>query len=292
VKNATEFAKKFKKFMRSLPTVTSEPSEHGVIGEVIYAHLLWNATAKQATQAYKKLLAAAVDLNDLRVNHLYETVDLIGSNYPQAHERAKRLKTVLNAIYRREHGVHIPSLEGVGKREVREYFETLDGICPFVCHRVIAICYDVAAIPVDDRTLAVMVASDLIHESASVSDTAAWLSRQIKADEVREVHFSLHAWVETQPTPKPPKIAARKTIKKSSAKKSAPHKAKKKTAAKKVAPKKVAKKTTKKKVSKKKVLKKKTAKKKAAKKSPSKKKPATKTLTKKKAAKKKGSKKK
>ena len=50
-------------------------SEHGVIGEVIYAHLLWNATTKQALTAYKKLIKAAVDLNDLRMNHVHETVE-------------------------------------------------------------------------------------------------------------------------------------------------------------------------------------------------------------------------
>ena len=279
MKNATEFAKKFKKFRRALPSVDVSTREHGVIGEVIYAHMLWNAAAKQATAAYKKLIDAAVDLNDLRMNHIHETANLIGGAYPQASERAKRLKCVLNAIYKREHGMHVSSLEGAGKRDVREYFETLDGITPFVSNRVIAICYDVAAVPVDDRTLAVMIANELVHETSSLTETASWLGRQVKAAEVCEVHVCLHAWVETQPTPK------RAPKKKKTATKSVQAKpaAKKKATPKKSTKKKVAKKTTtKKKVAKKKVTKKKASPKKSTKKKVEKKKSAKKKANKKK----------
>ena len=269
MKNATEFAKKFKKFRRTLPSVDLSTSEHGVVGEVIYAHMLWNAAAKQAKSAFKKLIEAAEDLNDLRMNHIHETVQLIGYTYPQAAERAKRMKCVLNAIYKREHGVHVSSLEGVGKRDVREYFETLDGITPFVSNRVIAICYDVAAVPVDDRTLAVMIANDLVHESSSLTETSSWLGRQVKAAEVCEVHVCLHAWVETQPIPKRVPV-------------------KKKTATKSVEPKpSTKKKVTKKKTAKKKVVKKTVLKKKATPKKSTKKKLAKKKSTKKKANKKK-----
>lgn len=257
MKNATEFAKKFKKFRRKLPTVSLTKRAHGVIGEVIYSHLLWNATAKQAMVAFKKLIDAAVDLNDLRMNHIYETIDLIGVNYPQAEERAKRMKAVLNAIYKREHGVHVSSLEGVGKRDVREYFDTLDGITPFVSNRVIAICFDVAAIPVDDRTLAVLIENELVHESSSVTDAASWLGRQVKAEEVCGVHVCIHAWVEMQPLPKHRKSAQKKTTKQPTAKKTAVKKTAKKPTKKKVTSKKATKKKTAKKVATKKATKKK-----------------------------------
>jgi hypothetical protein len=250
VKNATEYAKKFKKFVRKLPQAEVVTNEDGVIGEVIYSHLLWNADKKQATAAYKKLINSAVDLNDIRMNHIFETVDLIGSNYPRAQERAKRLRSVLNAIYKREHDVVVDSIDGAGKRDVREYFETLNGITPFVCNRVIAFCYDVSVMPIDERTLAVMVDNDLLHEDITVSEAASWLSRQVKSDDVCNVHTRLHSWVETQQI-----VFAVKPNKK--------------------------KKTTKKKASKKKVAKKKTSKKKVAKKITSKKKVAKKSTKKK-----------
>lgn len=198
MKNATEFAKKFKTFRRTMPAAEVSISKHGPVGEVIYSSLLWNATTRQANTAYKKMINSSVDLNELRVNVVSETIELIGVNYPQAFERAKRLRTVLNAIYLREHSLEVSSLEGAGKREIREYFETLDGITPFVCNRVIALQYGVAAIPVDDRTHSAMVANSLVSESADVAETTAWLGRQVKADEVCSVHAQLHAWVSSQ----------------------------------------------------------------------------------------------
>ena len=303
MKNATEFAKKFKKFTKSLPDASVEMNEHGVIGEVVYAHLLWNATSKQASQAYKRLMAATVDMNDLRVHHLYEIIDLIGESYPQVYDRTKRLKTVLDAIYKREHGMHVASLEGAGKRDIRDYFESLKGISPFVCNRIIAICFEVAAMPVDDRTLAVMISNDLIHESADVADASSWLTRQVKAGEIGEIHVRLHTWVELQPIPKPPKKVTRKVRKKTFVKvvakavvesdetliveEAAP---KKSVTKKKVTKKKVTKtKTPKKKVTKKKTSKKKVTKKKTSKKQKTTTKKVVKKtpLTKKKAAKKK-----
>ena len=286
MKNATEFAKKFKTFRKKLTNEDVVHSEHGAIGEVIYAHLLWNATTKQATAAYKKMISASVDMNDLRMNHVFEMVELIGVSYPQAEDRAKRLKTVLNAIYKREHNVSLDSLEGAGKRDIREYFETLSGITPFVCNRVISLNFDVSAVPVDERTLDALVTNGIVHEDADVADTAAWLGRQIKATEVLAVHAGLQSWVEQQPVKKPvKKKAKKKVVKKTPAKKKV---AKKAPANKKV----VAKKSVTKKKVVTKVAKKSPVKKKAATKKKVTKKPATKKTTKKKVAKKKVAKKK
>lgn len=270
MKNSTEFAKKFKSFRKKLPKREVIFNEYGAIGEVIYSHLLWNATAKQADTAFKKMVGASVDLNDLRVNHVFEMVELMGVNYPHAEARAKRLKSVLNAIYGREHNVCIDSLEGAGKRDVRDYFETLNGISTFVCNRVIAMSYEVAAVPVDERTNNALIASGVIHEDSSVPETASWLTRQVKANEVREIHASLHTWVESQPEPKASKStnkSTNKTTKKKTAKKKSTAK---KTVNKKSTSKNVANKSTKKKMVKKKTTKKKVVKKKTTKKKPKK----------------------
>ena len=286
MKDATAFAKKFKTFKKKLPSVTVIANDYGVIGEVIYSHLVWNASEKDAAAAFKRLIDASVDLNDLRVNMIDESIERVGVEYPLVRDRVKRMHAVLNAIYNREHGMHIESLDGAGKREIREYFETLKGITPFVCHRVISICYNVAAVPVDERTLAILKVNSVIHETTTIEDAASWLARQVKADEVVDFHGGLQAWVEIQPTPKEePKL--KKSVKKKAAKKKVAKKKVTKKVAKKTAASK--KKTTKKKVAKKKVSKK-IAKKAASKKKTTKKKVAKKTN--KKVAKKKTTKKK
>ena len=268
MKDASAFAKKFKTFKKKLPSLAVIANDYGVVGEVIYSHLVWNANEKAASAAFKRLVAASVDLNDLRVNMIDESIERIGVEYPLVRERVKRMHAVLNAIYNREHGMHIKSLDGAGKREIREYFETLKGITPFVCHRVISICYNVAAVPVDERTLAILKVNSVIHGTTTIEDAASWLARQVKADEVVDFHGGLQAWVEVQPTPKeepkPKKQAKKKVAKKKAPKKKAPKK-----------------KTTKKKAIKKKVAKKKVAKKKAAKKATTKKKTTKKKVAKK-----------
>jgi hypothetical protein len=148
------------------------------------------------------MIKSSVDLNELRVNVISETMELIGTSYPQAFERSKRLRTVLNAIYLREHSMAIASLDGAGKRDIREYFETLNGITPFVCNRVIATQYGVAAIPIDERTLGALAANGLISEDADIEETINWLGRQVRADDVCTVHSQLHAWASAQPVAK------------------------------------------------------------------------------------------
>ncbi len=213
MKNATEFAKKFKTFRKTLPTTDGSTSKQDVVCEVIFSSLLWNATSRQATTAFKKMMKSSVDLNELRVNVISETMDLIGVNYPHSFERSKRLRTVLNAIYLREHSMEIASLDGAGKRDIREYFETLSGITPFVCNRVIALQYGVAAIPIDDRTLTALASHGIISEDADIEDTTNWLGRQVKADDVCDIHAQLHAWASTQPVKTAPKPTAKKIAK-------------------------------------------------------------------------------
>ena len=256
MKNATEFAKKFKTFRKTLPASDGSTNKQDVVREVIYSSLLWNASSRQATAAFKKMIKSSVDLNELRVNVISETMELIGVNYPHSFERSKRLRTVLNAIYLREHSMEIASLEGAGKRDIREYFETLSGITPFVCNRVIAMQYGVAAIPIDDRTLTALASHGIISEDADIEDTTNWLGRQVKADDVCEIHAQLHAWSSTQPIKTSPKPTSKKVakgangtaavVKKETKKKSTSKKVTKSVKKKSASKKKVAKKTAKK----------------------------------------------
>jgi hypothetical protein len=144
--------------------------------------------------------------------------------------------------------MEVASLDGAGKRDIREYFETLSGITPFVCNRVIAIQYGVAAIPIDNRTHEALASNGIISEDADIEETTNWLGRQVKSDDVCDVHAQLHAWASTQPVKPAPKPTAKSTngtakvVKKATTKKKVTKVAKKKTTSKK----KVSKKTKKK----------------------------------------------
>jgi hypothetical protein len=252
LKNSTEYAKKFKIFCQKLPVTTAEAHADGPVAEVIYSQMLCNATSKQADSAYRKIMRACIDWNDLRMNMPRETIELIGVSYPHADDRSRRVRAILRAIYLREHDVKLSSLFEAGKTEAKEYIQTLEGMSHFVSGRVLSLCFGVSAFPIDDRTFNALMNEGLLHDEADIEEAASWLGRQVKAKDVGKVHGSIHAWVEKKAVSK--KNAPKKTTKKTT----------KKTAKKTV--KKALAKTAKTKVTNKKVAKKKATKKKTAKK--------------------------
>jgi hypothetical protein len=277
----------------------SHPEWNSDVEHLVYSYLLWNASVKQATAALKKLRATIVDYNELRIFLPVEIVDLIGPSYPHAMERADRMRSALRDIYIREHETTLTSLQDMGKRDVRRYIETLEGMVPFVAGRMLIYHYSVHQMPADDHLCMMFIEVGVVPDSADPEGVAAALTREVKADEAIDIHEGLVAAVEAKitslrkahkarvearrtamaPKPRPKKAPEKKAPEKKAAKKKAAPKkasAKSKTTSKSAA-KKVTKRVTKKAATKKKVTKKVTRKvtKKATKK------PATKKKTKK-----------
>jgi len=233
------------------------------ITQLVISFLTWNATLKQADTAFEKIMAEVVDLNELRVSMNHEVVEMIGVRYPQAEERAMRLRQAMNEVFEREHDWKLNSVKTKGKRDQREYLDTLPGTPSYVAAQVALLCFGAHAMPVDDKLAALLAAEGVVEPGTTPEEAEAWLSRQVKAGDALEAHLALQAWADTKkaPAPKPEKKQpAKKVTKKKTAAKKAPAK---KAAAKKAVPKKkVAKKAAKKKMAKKTAAKKKTTKKK------------------------------
>lgn len=263
-----------------------EPDALEPIAELVFSFLVWNATTKQADTAYGKIVSQVVDLNELRVSHASEIVELIGVRYPEALLRAIRLLESMMEVYEREYDYKMTSVAALSKREQRDYLDTLPGIPPFVAARVALLAFGVHAMPVDDRLLTLLIKAGVFEPGTTPGEAESWLVRQVKAGEAEQAYPALQAWADGQrvtlPAPSEPKV--KKTpVAKTEEKKPA---AEKKTA-KKVAKKTTTKKVTKKAPAKKAPPKKKTTKKKTAKKKTTKKKPTKKKTTKKRVAKKK-----
>ncbi|MAJ47253.1 MAG: hypothetical protein CBC35_08360 [Planctomycetes bacterium TMED75] len=305
-KNLTKLIKKIGK-RDSVPAAGGHGADDDPILVLIFSFLLWEATTKQALDGMKKLMAATVDFNELRVCLPNEIAALLGVRYPLALERSQRLKLTLQSIYLKHHAVSLDQLREKGKREAKAFMEDLHGITPYVSARVLQRCFGVHQIPVDDRLVDLMIEAKVLSEVVDSGACSSWLSRQVKSQNGLEVADGLRAFVDDAPkparrsTPRPivlayrvpeveedaeqannasnqtgastpaAKASAKEPVsKKASSKKAPPKKAEpKKTASKKVPVKKVAKKA----VSKKTVTKKSTKKttKKAAKKTAKKK---------------------
>lgn len=191
-----------------------EPEALEPIAELVFSYLVWNATTKQADTAYGKIMAQVVDLNELRVSHASEVIDLIGVRYPDAQQRVIRLLETMMEVYEREYDYKMTSIASSSKREQREYLDTLPAIPPFVAARVALLAYGAHAMPVDDRMLTLLVKAGVLEPETTPAEAEAWLMRQVKAGEAQEAYLALQAWADSQrvtlgaPTKTPAKKSA------------------------------------------------------------------------------------
>ena len=197
----------------SVPAAGGFGSDDDPIAVLVFSFLLWEATTKQALEGMKKLTAATVDFNELRVCLPNEVAALLGTRYPLALERAQRLKLTLQSIYLDQHAVSLDHLADKGKREAKAFLEGLRGITPFVSGRVLQRCFGVHQIPVDDRLVDLMIEAKVFDEVIDAGSCSSWLSRQVKSQDGLEVSYGLRAFVDESPkparrsTPRPPVLA-------------------------------------------------------------------------------------
>lgn len=198
MKNAAKCAKQLNSLLKQRGAVPAPelPDTDDPIAVLVMSFLMWETTTEKALIAYKSIRAGVVDFNDLRVCMAQEVVDLIGPRYPRALDRTQRLRAVLRDVYSREHAVTLERLASLGKREVRKYLDSLEGMVPYVAARVALLSFDAHAIPVDDQLRTMLIEIDAADSSAENHELSSWLDRHIKASEGREAYFALQSWVD------------------------------------------------------------------------------------------------
>jgi hypothetical protein len=193
------------------PAPGASPDPETLVRELVHSFLVWEAGATRAATAMRRLEQAVVDFNELRVFLPGELVAVIGDRYPRASERAERLRSALNDLYRREHGVNLSCLLVLPKRDARAFLASLEGLPPFVAARVVLLILGAHAMPVDDRLCALLAAEDAIDPGATADEAAGWLERQLRAGEAVHVYTLLEAWAAGLPLPKTAKKPAKST---------------------------------------------------------------------------------
>ncbi len=194
--HAKQFTALVREWKRKFKSTSPEP--HDPITQLVMGFLEWNATRRQAEEAYKQLMAVMVDTNDLRVSHSHELAAIIGADYPQVEQRTTRMREALQDIYLREHAVTLDSLADRPKKEVRAYLESLGGIPQYVAAQVTLLCFGGHAIPVDDKMAALLVEAGAVPAGGSVHDIASFLERQVKAGEAVALHHMMRAWADSK----------------------------------------------------------------------------------------------
>lgn len=176
-----------------------------LLWRLVHAFLTWEASPVKATAANKRLHASVIDYNEMRVCLADELAAMIGDRYPRALDRATRLRSTLNDLYRREHAVTLEPVVALGKREARDYLDSLEGLPPFVSARISLLALGGHAFPLDERLHQVLLEEEAVPEDATMPEVASWLERHFRAGEALPAYLLLEVSMNDRPPPKPAK---------------------------------------------------------------------------------------
>lgn len=290
--SATEAGKALKRLLGKAKNAENPfPGVSDATQVLIQSFLVWEWNGARASSTWARMVEDVTDLNELRVTVVDDYLEYFGGGCPRAEERADRLRATLRGVFHREHSTDLSGPAGGPKKEFREYLDSLEGMTPFVAARTALIAAGSHAVPVDERTLRLLVKSGVVVPDATIESASQTMSRLVTAAQGLDTHLALQmlsekeratpvmdlpGTVAEEPTPK--RVKASSSKKKVTAKVAAKKSEEKKPATKKAATKKAA--------TKKAATKKTAAKKAPAKKAPVKKAAAKKATSKKSAAKK------
>lgn len=183
-----------------------EPEGIDLVDLFVHSYLLWQAPSADAIAALKRLKAAFIDWNDLRVSLTSDIVDVIGHKHWRAADRVNRMRDAMNGIFRREHKVSLDRLRALMKKDAVSYMDTLPGMVPFVANRVLLVGVDFHSVPVEEFGLQLLVQAGVFSPGMGLADAANWVTRHVKAEEARDAHRALVAAVDHMWANNPPKL--------------------------------------------------------------------------------------
>jgi len=198
VKNSKEYASKFSAQIKKLKKQSAPLEMADPVDVLVYSQLLCESTTAAADEAWSRLCDAKIDWHEIRVSTPAEIAEMCGDKSALAEDRGARIKAMLNHLYQRHHDVTMAPELDLGKRDLRDAIESLDGMTHFVATRWLLLCGEVGGVPVDDQLCWMLGNAGCVDEDAPTGDIAAWVCRQIKADDAWQVHATLQAWVNGQ----------------------------------------------------------------------------------------------
>lgn len=183
-----------------------------LLWQFVYSFLIWESSPAKAGAAAKRLQGAVVDYNEMRVALTDELASMIGERYPRAAERAARLRSALNDLYKREHAVTLKRIAELSKRDARVFLESLEGTPPFVAARMVLLALGGHAFPLDERLHRALAEEDAVPRDLSLTDASGWMERQFRAGEATEPYLVLERWMNDRPAPRAPKRPERRIV--------------------------------------------------------------------------------
>ncbi len=212
---ASRLKKAFGKCRRQIPEAEI-PESDDPLRRLAIGVLGVTSGEQQAERAVNLLLSNMVDWNEVRVSSPVEVQRALGDALPDGLTAARYLIAALQAVFDRENAMSLDRLRAIGRREAKQYLDSLDGVDVFATASVLLWSLGGHAIPVDNRLLEALRGADLINPAADRAEVQAFLERHIGANQAKEFCIVMRSFTTTKRATNKKKTvtASKKTVRK------------------------------------------------------------------------------
>jgi endonuclease III len=213
MKDSSKYAKKIQRLYRTLKRRLGKAAiltYEEPVNALVYAVVSEKATESQAGSAIKKIKENFVDYNDLRVARPEEISEVLGQDFPFAHETATALTGSMMAVFNKYNMLSLQGLRKLGKRPAKVMLEKLAGVSPFIVDYCMLTSLEGHAIPLTPKMLEYLKTNGLSDAEAGYEEVEGFLSRQIAMKNAYEFYSLLRRESESLKASKRPKEHKRK----------------------------------------------------------------------------------
>ncbi len=192
-----EIYKKLLTGLKKRYTALPKPPELPVLETMLFAVCLENATVKDADAAYKRMLAAFHDLNEIRVSSIDE-LEVVFQGMSDTDWRASRIRGILSYVFEANYSFEYEGLKRKTLELATKQLSKIKELTPFIRDYTLHAALGAHLIPLDAAQLAVLEFLDLQAEGGGAEHTAESMRPLVRKAEGSEFcsllrEFSLDA---------------------------------------------------------------------------------------------------
>lgn len=161
-----------------------------VMETMLYAVCLEDTTVTHADEFFKAFQVAFPDLNEARVSSLVEIMPVFGG-IPDAEWRAFRIRSILQYVFEKNFAFELEGLKKKTLELATKQLAKIESITPFVRAYTIQHALGAHVLPLDGRSLDLLVWLGMIEPGKSADEANELLKGQIRRNEADATIFAV-----------------------------------------------------------------------------------------------------
>lgn len=193
MKGAGKYAEELKALVKKMAKETkSAPlQKQEALRAMTRAIFCFDTTDARADEALTTIDREFVDINELRVATELEVQHLIGDKFPQIVNRSAMIYAIFNNIFEKEGVLGIDRIAVLKKAEIRQFLHVMAGMSSYVEAYVCLNSYDIAAMPVDEMSLAHLKQTGCVVPDATIDDAQKFIEGHLNPQELQDLFAGL-----------------------------------------------------------------------------------------------------